>query len=431
MPVAASRSLLTLFAFALFVSVSIADDGADTKIVSKVVESLVNQEIDAVRESFDDTLAEKLTEARLKAAWKQVEGIVGDYAKTDPPVKITEGTYESTVSYSRFALIVRVSLDSKGKVSGLFMRPVPLKSSSPASDPKGSRTLKIQRGDLTIEGTLLLPKASNAGAMPLAILHSGSGPTDRDGNQSLFRNDSLKKLAQELSEKGIATFRFDKRGSGVTGMAGEESKLKLQTYVDDLKAVVQKLRALTEPDFASVTLIGHSEGAQVCMLAAGSSEVDRVISIAGSGRPLNELLQSQLKGKLSPELEKQSDAILAELVTERLVDDVPQALSGLYRPSVQPFLISCFQAKPSDLAAALKVPMLIVQGDKDIQVAVEDAKRLLQAQPKAELKLFPGMNHVLRIVETEDEQMESYGDPDRELAPGLSQAIAEFITTTR
>ena len=429
MLVAASRSLLTLFAFASLASFCVAEDEA--QIASKVVDSLVNQEIDAVRASFDATLTEKLTEARLKAAWKQVEGIVGDYARTDSPVKITEGTYETTVSYSRFALIVRVSLDTKGKVSGLFMRPAPLKPGKPAPETAGSRTLKIQRGKVIIEGTLLLPEQSDAPAMPLAVLHSGSGPTDRDGNQSLFRNDSLKKLAQELSKKGIATFRYDKRGSGVTGMAGEESKLKLQTYVDDLKAVVQKLQTLTELDFASVTLIGHSEGSQICMMAAPSSNVDRVIAIAGSGRPLNELLQSQLKGKLSPELEKQSDAILEELVAERLVDEVPQALSGLYRPSVQPFLISCFQAKPADLAAALKVPMLIVQGDKDIQVSVEDAESLLQAQPKAELKLIAGMNHVLRIVETEEEQMESYGDPNLELAPGLSQAIAEFITTTR
>ena len=60
-----------------------------------------------------------------------------------------------------------------------------------------------------IDGTLLIP--TDIEKPNLAIIVAGSGPTDRNGNQNLLKNNSLKKLAEGLSKEGIATFRYDKR----------------------------------------------------------------------------------------------------------------------------------------------------------------------------------------------------------------------------
>lgn len=413
----------------LVVTSCFATNAKDPKtIVAQVVDAMVGEDFDAVVDTFDDNMKSKLPSAQLKAAWKQVQGAVGDYSKTSPPKEIAKGTFESTVSFSRLALIVRVSVDSNDKVAGLFMRPAPLPKPKVDSKPTNEfeRDLTFEINGVSIHGTLLLPTTKRE-TMPLAVLHAGSGPTDRDGNQPLLPNDSLKKLAEELTEKGIATFRYDKRGSGETGIAGAESDLKLQTYADDLTGVVAKLKSLSDVSFETITLVGHSEGAQICMLSTKKADVDRVVTVAGSGRNFKELLESQLKGKLPPDLTKTSNEILEELASGRLVDNVPESLQMLFRPSVQPFLISCIESDPEDLAASLKVPMLIVQGDKDIQVGVEDAQRLLKAQPKAELQVFEGMNHVLRIVTNDDEQQASYRDPKLDLAPGLSKRIAAFI----
>ncbi|MEL6107406.1 MAG: alpha/beta fold hydrolase [Planctomycetota bacterium] len=410
-------------------SVCHADEAATRRVVETAVESLVKEDFDAVANTFDDNLAGKLPVAQLKAAWKQVGSAVGEYSKTSPPKQVAKGTYESTVAFSRLALIVRVSVNREGKVAGLFMRPEPLPNPEPSSESPSSagRPLRLVVNGVTIHGTLLLPSDSSGSAMPLAVLHSGSGPTDRDGNQPMLPNDSLKKLAEELTALGIATFRYDKRGSGATGMTGPESDLKLQTYVEDLVGVVGELSRLPDTRFRGVTLVGHSEGAQICMLAAQKAKVSGVVTIAGSGRNLKELLKSQLQGKLPPDLAERSNEILSELAAGRQVESVPDELMILFRPSVQPFLISCIQSDPTKLAASIQVPMLILQGDEDIQVSVEDAKRLKEAQPEAELEVLKGMNHVLRIVETEQDQQESYRDRGRELTPGLSKRIADFV----
>lgn len=417
---------LALFAFCTPCK---ADTPEQKRLVESVVESMVSEDFDAVAKTFNDNLASKLSAAQLTAAWKQVRGAVGDYSKTNPPKEIAKGTYESTVLFSRLALIVRVSIDDKRKVAGLFMRPAPLSKSPPPSKPKSDleRPMQLDVGGVTIHGTLLLPTNSKGKAVPLAVLHSGSGPTDRDGNQPMLPNDSLKKLAEELTQNGIATFRYDKQGSGATGMTGSEADLKLQTYAEDLAGVVGELSKLPNTRFKEVTLIGHSEGAQICMLAAKKAKASRVVTVAGSGRNLKALLESQLKGKLPPELEQRSSEILTELAAGRPVDEVPDELMILFRPSVQPFLISCIQSDPAELAASIELPMLIIQGDKDIQVSVEDAERLRKAQPRAELEVFVGMNHVLRIIESEQDQQESYRDAKRELAPGLADRIGEFI----
>ena len=429
-----SLSFLALPVLAFVPNANCFAEEAAPKAVAKVVDALVARNFESVVQSFDDNLKSKLTASQLKAAWKQVENAIGDYAKTNPPARIAKGTFESTVEFSRLALIVRVSVNAEGKVNGLFMRPAPLSSggSSPKSDDDQHRSLQFEVNGIKIHGTLVLPtpppKTKRATTpIPLAVLHSGSGPTDRDGNQPLLKNDSIKKLAEQLGDRGIATFRYDKRGSGATGMVGSESDLKLQTYSDDLVSILGELRSLPGLDFESTTLIGHSEGAQICMLAAQSAEIDQMITIAGSGRNMKALLQSQLKGKLPPELERRSDEILDELAAGRLVDDVPESLQTLYRRSVQPFLISCIQSEPTRLAASLRMPLLIVQGDRDIQVTMDDAERLLKAQPKAELAVFAGMNHVLRHVETQEDQQETYRDPKRDLAEGLAERIAEFI----
>ena len=96
---------------------------------------------------------------------------------------------------------------------------------------------------------------------------------------------------------------------------------------------------------------------------------------------------------------------------------------------MQPFLIDLMAQDPTKLAAALNVPYLVVQGDKDIQVSVEDAKLLAAAQPKAKLDLLPGVNHVLKTVASDDRaaNMATYADASLPIAPTVVGAIAGFV----
>jgi pimeloyl-ACP methyl ester carboxylesterase len=109
-------------------------------------------------------------------------------------------------------------------------------------------------------------------------------------------------------------------------------------------------------------------------------------------------------------------------------DNVPEQLQVVFRPSVQPYLISLFRQKPAVAFGQLKIPTLIIQGRNDMQVGVGDAERLHQAKPDSQLAIIDGMNHVLRIVPMDmKRQLASYKDPQLPLASELSDRIMKFI----
>lgn len=289
-------------------------------------------------------------------------------------------------------------------------------------------TLNTSEGQLF--GTLLLPKTTEK--VPVVLLIAGSGPTDRNGNNPVGgNNDSLKLLAQHLAQHGIASLRYDKRGIAASQAATpDERNLSVAKYVADAVAWSDKLKA--DGRFSSLTLVGHSEGALIATLAAPQAGADAVVSIAGIGRPVDQVLREQLQSHLPKPLLPQALWTLDQLKAGQPVPHVPDDLQVLFRPSVQPYLMSLLQQDPAKAFAALKVPALILQGSHDMQVDQADAQALKAARPDAELRLIPGMNHVLRIVADEPkQQLASYNNPKLPLARELTDALVDFVLTVQ
>ncbi|WKN24248.1 alpha/beta hydrolase [Azotobacter vinelandii] len=274
-------------------------------------------------------------------------------------------------------------------------------------------------------GSLLLPQDANP--VPVALLIAGSGPTDRNGNNPAGRNDSLKRLAEVLARRGIASVRYDKRGVAASlAAAPDERMLSVEGYVADAAAWGRELGA--DPRFSRLVLIGHSEGALIASLAAEQAGADALVVIAGSGRPIDQVLLEQLSTRLPPPLLAFSAALIDELKAGRTHEQIPEPLEVLFRPSVQPYLISLFRQDPAGAFAQVRIPALIVQGRHDIQVGMKDAEALKAAKPDAELLPVDGMNHVLRIVPADvQHQLPSYNNPELPLASVLGQAIGDFI----
>jgi uncharacterized protein len=270
------------------------------------------------------------------------------------------------------------------------------------------QSVQLQTKTGTLHGTLDLP--SGTVPFPVVVIVAGSGPTDRDGNQPSMKNDSLKLLSRELAAKGIAALRYDKRGVGESSAAAHrEEDLRFETYVDDVVQWVALLRH--DPRFSALALVGHSEGSLIGMVAARQAKIDEFISLAGSGRAASKLIREQLGTKLPPSLKARSDYILDELVAGRNVAEVPSELAPLFRPTVQPYMISWFKYDPVRELASLKIPVLIMQGTSDLQVTVDDAKQLAAANKNAKLRLMDGINHVLKRAKTPAEQQAAYTDP--------------------
>ena len=275
--------------------------------------------------------------------------------------------------------------------------------------------------DPEVQGTLLSPKGENQ--PPLAILIAGSGPTDRDGNQALFKNNSLKYLAEGLAQKGIATFRYDKRVIAQINKATvQEEKMTFEDEVNDALLVVNHFK----DKYKKIILIGHYEGSLIGLLVAQKVVVSKFVSISGAGNSSATLIEEQI-GKNAPQLKEESLKIISQLRKGELVENISPYLAPVFRKSVQPYLISWFKYEPAKEITKLQIPILIVQGTNDLQIEDKEAQLLKEAQPKAQLLLIEGMNHVLKKVKTLEENQLSYLNPDLPISGELVEGIASFI----
>ncbi|WP_313011412.1 serine aminopeptidase domain-containing protein [Brevundimonas sp.] len=276
-----------------------------------------------------------------------------------------------------------------------------------------------------LHGTLLTPPDASA----VAVILPGSGPTDRDGNSALgVAASTYRLLAEGLADQGVATLRIDKRGVAASAAAGPaEADLRFDAYAADARAWAAE--AASRAGKPCAWLIGHSEGALVALKAVqgGDDKICGLILLSGAGRPAGAVLREQLASLPEP-TKTQAFAALTELEAGRTVADAPPALAALLRPSVQPYLISWLPLDPAALIAAYDGPVFIGQGTTDLQVSVTDAQALAAADPRATLKLWDGVNHVLKTAPAgRAANMATYADPALPLAPGVAADVGAFI----
>jgi uncharacterized protein len=302
-------------------------------------------------------------------------------------------------------------------------------SAAPLSAP--SQTFVQAPGPLgPLKGTMLAPAGGNT---PMVLIIPGSGPTDRDGNNPLgVKASSYRLLAEGLAAHDIGTVRIDKRGMfGSSAAVADGNAVTIDDYAADVQSWIAVIRKQT--GVPCVWVLGHSEGGLVALAAAQKvTDICGVVLVATAGRPLGQVMRAQLKSNpANAPILDQAMAALDALEAGKHVDvaNMHPALRQLFAPQVQDFLINELACDPAKLIAAVSKPMLIMQGKRDMQVSVADAERLKQAAPKAELVVLPDANHVLKAVATDDRRanMAAYMDPTLPLAPGVVEAIANFI----
>lgn len=300
-----------------------------------------------------------------------------------------------------------------------------------ATWPQAETPVSIPAEPAPLHGSLLEPFGP---ARAVAVILPGSGPTDRNGDTTaaglVARPYAL--LADAMAAQGIATVRIDKRGVGESAAAApNESTLRFDDLARDARAWAADAAHRTGQSCA--WLIGHSEGATVALAAVQepADKVCGVVLIAGPGRRAGVVLREQLQRQLPAPVMEQVNTALSELEAGRTVDNIP-GLEALFRPSVQPYLISWLAMDPPALAAAYDGPMLVVQGTTDLQVTPSDAEAIHAAQPASRLTVLDGVNHVLKAAPADRAaNVATYRDPALPLAPGVAEAVGEFILQAR
>lgn len=286
-----------------------------------------------------------------------------------------------------------------------------------------TKEVKVKTENGKLYGTLQYP-AKNKNT-PVVLIIPGSGPTDRDGNSMMLQANSYKMLADSLQKRGIASLRYDKQGIGESAETKmKETDLRFEDMVADVVSWVEFLKK--KKHFSTITLIGHSQGSLLGMLAAQKIEVDGFISLAGAGRSIDEILKKQLNTG-APEQTENTERILKSLRNGDTVNDVPAPLMSIFRPGIQPFLISWIKYDPTQEIRKLNIPVMVIQGSTDIQVANSEAEILAKAA-NVNVHLVEQMNHILKVAPANRQKnILTYYDPELPLHKDLIPILTSFI----
>ena len=345
-------------------------------------------------------------------------------------------TFPSFFSFAALSLGSILVTPAWGQTTGAVGGP-PQIATAAAIDTVPPKTVietpfTIQSGTLALPGTLTLP-AKYSRKIPVALIVAGSGPTDRNGNSAgalrAQNNSNLYAiLAWQLANAGIASVRYDKRVIGDNLQKVDLPSTSIDDFIADAIAGARKLVA--DRRFSKVVLIGHSEGAELVLQAVNrGAPAAGIVMMSGAGRPIMPVLREQISKQLPPAEIVKWDSAAARYLRGEDPGDVHPGLRSLLQPTNRKFMQSWVKYDPAAEIARVKVPVLIVQGGRDIQISEADARALKAAQPAAKLVLIPAANHVFRAANTDDRmvQMKLYVDPTIPVVPELTPAIVDWI----
>ncbi len=277
--------------------------------------------------------------------------------------------------------------------------------------------------DLTLSGELMLPDGE--GPFPAVLLLPGSGPTDRDGNQAGLKTDVLKQIADRLAVNGIATFRFDKRPvhkylaqwPKTTDMAVYSEYFSFENHVADVKVAYETIAKHAKVNAKRCAVLGHSEGGLFASWEAPLLKPKAVVLLATAGDTLvsvlrfqigRNLLQPGVPEALKNEITAANEATMKSIIeTGKLPEKVHPNLAALYNASALKLIHSYLTIDPTVPLKQYRGPVLVMNGDKDIQVRADvDAKRLFEALKSRDgttqdLFIVPGASHCFKEVKSD------------------------------
>ena len=284
--------------------------------------------------------------------------------------------------------------------------------------------LLLMNDSIRLPGTLSFNKTLEQ--QPLAIFVHGSGNVDRNGNQKGLNVNAnyIKLLSEALNNNGIAFYRYDKRTSNMANMKFLVQGIIFDDFVEDTKIAINHFK--DDARFSNITLIGHSQGSLVAMLAA-TVGTDKYISLAGPGIAIDRTMIAQIRKQNGDSLANIVASHFKELKSKGKIENVDPNLFAIFTPQNQLFFKSWILYNPSKEISKLQIPVLIINGTKDTQVKIEDAKMLHNANPNSELRIIDNMTHVLKTITKDEDNLKSYSDPEFPLSEDLVLAITEFI----
>jgi pimeloyl-ACP methyl ester carboxylesterase len=297
--------------------------------------------------------------------------------------------------------------------------------------------VRVPANGFSLAGTISKP-ASAAGRLPSIILVAGSGPQDRD--ETVYGIPIFGQLADRLADAGFLVLRYDKRGVGQSG--GRIESATLVDYADDLRAAVRFLSDRKDVDRRQLTLVGHSEGGSVAMIAAakekrvGALVLISTIGVTGAELNMTQVTQGLERSKRPAEervatIELQKK-IQTAVLTGKGWEEVPP---NLRKQAEIPWFKSFLAFDPAKVMSDVRQPLLVIHGLLDTQVDPSNAdllEKMARARKKAgpiEVVKIPGVNHLL-VPATTGEVDEYASLKERVVSDQVSNAVITWSKKT-
>jgi uncharacterized protein len=377
----------------------------------QVLGEIASGQFDLVEGRYDARLSGALGPGQLAMAWGRLLAAVGSFESVTSAKVGKTGTLDVVILECKFQngfIDAQIAFGPEGKLAGLHFGPHQEPWNPPAyakPDTFSEQALPLDNGKYDLPGMLSVPKG--AGPFAAVVLLQGSGPHDQD--ETIGPNKPLKDLAWGLATRGIAAFRYIKRTQKYGAHSSDDpAKLTVEEEtISDARAAVDLLSKQPNIDSKRIFLVGHSLGAYLApRIASDDPQIAGVVMLAANARPMEQLLLDEIRYATSA-------AGTAPTVDEQeQIDAIAEAVKKIESPELKPgdtvtLLTSAMPASywldlrdyhPIAAAQSLKIPILILQGDRDFQVPpaknFDEWKAALASRPNVGLKLYPGLNHL-------------------------------------
>jgi hypothetical protein len=406
----------------------------------QLIAELSERRFHLVVKQFDDPLREALPPDKLETVWTTLEQHFGAFAKAGPSRIRMVGDVPTVYVACEFAnqpIDAKIVFDAQGRVGGLWFLPAGTEAPAPPETIL-EREVAIGSDPWILPGTLSLPTTGSL--WPAIVLVHGSGPLDRD--ETLGAAKPFRDLAWGLAARGVAVLRYDKRTYAYKDRKDAlRSEITIRDEViDDAVAALKFLRSTEGIDPARVFIVGHSMGGMMApRIAQADDRAAGLVLLAPAARsphlaivPQSEYILG-LDGEVSAHERSQLDHMQLQVdAVERLMLSGESEGDTPLLGAPPAYWLSLRGYDPPAAAAALGMPILLIQGERDYQISEADLRLWLDALgnlPAAVIQIYPQLNHLLIPGEGPSSPAE-YRQPGR-VAPEVIAAIADWIDRQR